>query len=71
MTIDSKIACPVCSTGLSVRLTHGRKSNKPGVMLICPVDGRHIRAFITDLKFVGSILSKLEQKGDINGNPAK
>ena len=58
----SKLACPVCSTQLIVRLAHGRKSGKAFVMLICPLDGRHIRAFITDQKFVGSILSKLEQR---------
>ena len=43
-----KLPCPVCSETLSVRLATGRKSGKPFVMLVCPIDGRHIRAFVSD-----------------------
>ncbi|NQT72460.1 MAG: hypothetical protein HQ553_06780 [Chloroflexi bacterium] len=56
------LPCPVCASTLTVRLAHGRRSGKPFVMLICPSDGRHIRAFINDHKFVSSILATLERK---------
>jgi hypothetical protein len=54
--------CPVCSQSLTVRLAEGRKSGKPFVMLVCPQDGRHIRAFISDRGFVGSVIDRLERK---------
>ena len=54
--------CPVCSQSLTVRLAEGRKSGKPFVMLVCPEDGRHIRAFISDRDFVGSVIARLEKK---------
>ncbi|MDD5127233.1 MAG: hypothetical protein PHR43_03910 [Dehalococcoidales bacterium] len=52
--------CPVCLLPLSVRLTHGRKSGKPFVMLICAADGRHFRGFITHRPYVQELLDKLE-----------
>jgi hypothetical protein len=65
---NESLPCPVCSTGLVIRLVHGRKSGKPFVMLICPKDGRHIRAFINDKKFVGEVLVKLQTKESSNQN---
>ena len=53
-----KVPCPVCSDPLSVRLAKGRKSGKPFVMLVCPVDGRHIRAFVSDQDFVSGVIEK-------------
>ena len=57
---NGSLPCPVCGIGLIIRLAYGRRSGKPFVMLICPNDGRHIRAFINDKKFVGSVLDKLQ-----------
>lgn len=65
---NGSLPCPVCCTGLMIRLVHGRRSGKPFVMLICPLDGRHIRAFISDKKFVSEVLSKLENKGNSQPN---
>jgi hypothetical protein len=65
---NGSLPCPVCSTGLIIRLANGRKSGKPFVMLICPKDGRHIRAFINDKKFVGEVLGKLEHKESSHQN---
>jgi hypothetical protein len=31
-------------------------------MLICPADGRHIRAFINDKEFVSKVVTGLEAK---------
>ena len=53
-----KLPCPVCSETLSVRLATGRKSGKPFVMLVCPINGRHIRAFVSDRDFVSSVIEK-------------
>lgn len=52
-----EIKCPICSNDLSVRMAKGRKSNKPFIMLVCPHDGRHFRAFITDQEYVKTVLS--------------
>jgi hypothetical protein len=59
-----EIGCPVCATQLAVRIAHGRKSNKPFIMLACPADGRHFRAFITDQKYVGQVLG--DRRGSEN-----
>ncbi len=52
------IACPVCSEFVETRIAHGRRSNKPFLMLVCPKDGRHLRGFISDKEFVASVLDK-------------
>lgn len=54
------IACPVCAGPLSVRLAKGRRSGKPFLMLVCPADGRHLRAFITDKVYVAAVLEAAE-----------
>lgn len=71
---EGSIPCPVCGANLTIKLAHGRKSGKPFVMLICPGDGRHIRAFINDKGFVGSVLNKLQDaqhpvKDDVVASP--
>ncbi len=54
----NQINCPICAEPLSVRAARGRASNKPFIMLVCPKDGRHLRAFITDKDFVNRILQE-------------
>ena len=54
------VPCLVCATALSLRLARGRKSGKPFLMLICPVDGRHFRGFITHRDYVAGVLARLE-----------
>ena len=54
-----EIGCPICSSPLSVRTAKGRKSNKPFIMLVCPVDGRHFRGFITDQNYLKRVLNEL------------
>ena len=63
----NQVPCPVCSQPLSVRIAKGRKSGKPFVMLVCAVDGRHIRAFVSDRKFVNGVIEKagIREKGEI------
>ena len=51
---------PVCHGPLSVRLARGRKSGKPSVMLICSKDGRHLRGFIADQRYVARVLDRLK-----------
>jgi hypothetical protein len=61
MTISaSSVPCLICSTPLTLRLARGRKSGKPFLMLICPVDGRHFRGFITHRDYVAGMLARLE-----------
>ena len=47
---------------LKVKLARGRKSGKPFVMLACPEDGRHIRAFIADRTYVENLICQAEDK---------
>ncbi len=54
--------CHLCHESLSVRLARGRKSGKPFVMLVCPGDGRHIRAFVADADYVSNLIERLEAK---------
>ena len=56
----NEIRCPICSDPLSVRIAKGRKSNKPFIMLICSVDGRHFRGFISHRPYVQQVLDNLE-----------
>ena len=53
--------CLVCGTTLSLRPAQGRKSLKPFIMMICPINGRHIRGFITDQEFVNKIMDRLHK----------
>ena len=46
--------CLVCKTRLEVKVCQGKKGKK-AVMLSCPNDGRHFRAFINDPKTVDSM----------------
>jgi hypothetical protein len=57
-----QLPCPLCQQPLALRLARGRKSGKPFIMLICPQDGRHFRAFINDQAYVRQVLEKLEAK---------
>ncbi len=54
------LRCHICGIALSVRLARGRKSGKPFVMLVCPNDGRHIRAFVADADYVSNVIERLE-----------
>ena len=55
MTTKS-LVCPVCTGPLSVRLARGRKSGKPFILLVCPVDGRHLRAFVSDRGYLDRVM---------------
>jgi len=65
------IGCPVCETPLTIRTARGRKSNKPFIMLVCPVDGRHFRGFITDQTFIKQILDGGRGRGEGQISPAR
>jgi hypothetical protein len=60
MTSTTQIPCLICQQPLALRLAKGRKSGKPFLMLICPVDGRHFRGFITHRDYVAGVLARLE-----------
>ena len=55
------IRCLVCKGELTVSAAHGRKSNKPFVMLKCSQDGRRFRAFITDQEYVKKVMAGVEK----------
>ena len=57
---EASVACLICGVGLTIRAARGRKSGKAFVMLLCPQDGRHFRAFISDQAYVKNIFEKAE-----------
>ena len=61
-TQPEKLQCPVCGTGLEVRLAKGRNSGKAFIMAVCPVDGRHMRAFSNDAEYVRQVIERLEAR---------
>ena len=60
MTSNAAISCLVCHGPLELRVAHGRKSQKPFLLLICPVDGRHFRGFIADKEYVARVIRNAE-----------
>ena len=52
--------CLVCQNPLSIRLAKGRKSGKPFLMLVCEIDGRHFRAFISDREYIADVVDRVE-----------
>ena len=50
----NKIGCPVCGTAIKISRARSRKSKRPKtfLMLVCPVSGKHFRAFINDPDFI-------------------
>ena len=60
--------CLVCAEPLDFRKTGGRRSRKPSLMFICPVDGRHFRAFVTYLPYVEAVLAGLAAHTDLSTN---
>ncbi len=58
----NRLACPVCSQTLMVRLAKGRTSGKNFLMFLCPRDGRHLRGFITDQGYVKRVLETLDSR---------
>jgi len=49
--------CLVCGAKLKAELCHG-KSGREAIMLSCPEDGRHFRAFINEPKVTSGIKSE-------------
>ena len=60
MTMHTRVSCLICGGSLAIRPSRGRKSGKPSLMVICPVDGRHFRGFINDQTYVKEVLARLE-----------
>lgn len=58
----NNLVCHICQAPLEVRLAYGRRSGKPFVLLVCPVNGRHIRAFVADQSYVRGVIERLEKK---------
>lgn len=58
MTTSTMAPCPVCQCPLDLRLAKGRKSGKPFLCLVCPVDGRHFRGFIADRAYIERIIGE-------------
>ncbi|PVV82557.1 hypothetical protein [Dehalogenimonas alkenigignens] len=54
-----KVNCIICGSPITVRAAKGRHSNKPFIMLVCPNDGRHFRAFISDQSYLKKVLAEV------------
>ena len=58
--------CIVCGEALDLRSTQGRRSRKLSLMFVCPVDGRHFRAFITYKPYVDAVLGRMDGHGSVD-----
>jgi hypothetical protein len=67
--LDEKVPCPLCGQCLAVRLARGRNSGKPFLMLVCLVDGRHFRGFITQREYVACVLARLDDASSQEDQP--
>lgn len=59
---DPGMPCPLCRWALAPRLARDRRSGKPHLMLLRPVDGWHFRGFTTDQAYVKGVLAQLEPR---------
>ena len=57
---DNIPRCPICNESLLIRLARGRKSGKAFVMLVCALDGRHFRGFISHQSYVKQVIENIE-----------
>jgi hypothetical protein len=69
MSSSPRVPCLVCGSSLSLRTARGRKSGKPFLMLVCPVDSRHFRGFIIHRDYVAGVLARLEDQTPGSKNP--
>jgi hypothetical protein len=67
---SQRLPCLVCGAQLAVRVARGRKSGKPFVMIICPLDGRHFRGFIGDREYVGRVARAAGILGEDQSGPS-
>ena len=51
---EGDMNCMVCGTKLKLNICQGKKGRK-AIMLSCPNDGRHFRAFINEPKVVEGV----------------
>lgn len=56
----TEIKCPVCRNGMEFREARNKRSGKPSIQLLCPVDPRHFRGFINDRDFVAQVIGHTE-----------
>lgn len=57
------ITCPICHDIATVSVARSAKG-RVSIVLRCPQDGRHFRAFINDRVFVQRLLEKLGMQSD-------
>ena len=51
--------CPVCTTNLSMEPRQNQKTDRLFLMLVCPENGAHFRAFINDRDYVTETIKRL------------
>ena len=62
------IRCPVCGKQIKVRTSTSQRG-KVALVLACPQDGRHLRAFINDPEYVRGVVETLERGAGTNQKP--
>jgi hypothetical protein len=65
--MNSNLTCFICSPPLSVRMTESKHSHKQFIMLKCPKDGRHFRAFVADQGYISQVLKEQYQSSTQGG----
>jgi hypothetical protein len=54
------LTCPVCGEPLNVRLVQSKRGML-SLMLVCPEEGRHFRAFLNDQDYIAEVTSRVDR----------
>jgi hypothetical protein len=65
--VNNNLTCFICSAPLSVRMTESKNSHKQFIMLKCPRDGRHFRAFVADRNYINQVIKEQSQSSTQGG----
>lgn len=57
----SSVNCPVCSHRLDMGPRENARNGRIFLMLVCPEDGAHFRAFINDRDYVGKVVKGMQE----------
>lgn len=57
----SNVNCPVCKHKLDIGLRQNERNERFYLMMVCPVDGAHFRAFINDRDYVAKAVKGVQE----------
>jgi hypothetical protein len=59
--LDASIPCPICGAALTLSPCRPSRAGKNSLHVRCPVEGRHLRGFITHQPLVDEVLDQVQK----------